>query len=96
MPIRNRLLAMVCAVLSVAAAAPQTLDADGVKIEFAVRPAAGTELVEGGDAEVQFKVIDKNTNTPLTGLHPAAWLDRKKPSDAGAAARRSSPSSRRA
>jgi len=83
MPIRNRLLAMVCAVLSVAAADPQTLDADGVKIEFAVRPVAGTELVEGGDAEVQFKVLDKNTNTPLTGLHPAAWLDRKKPSDTG-------------
>jgi DNA-binding beta-propeller fold protein YncE len=83
MPIRNRSLAIICAALSMAAAAPQTLDADGVKIEFSVRPATGTELVEGGDAEVEFKVLDKNANTPLTGLHPAAWLDRKKPSDAG-------------
>ncbi len=69
---------MTLAALSVGAAPPQTVDTDGVRIEFAVTPAGGTELIEGGDAEVKFRISDKLADTPLTGLHPAAWLDLKR------------------
>lgn len=87
MPFSTRWLGLLLAPLSIAAAAPQTpatqtLDADGVKVEFAVTPASGSDLVEGGDAQVQFRISDKLANTPLTGLHPAAWIDMKK--EAGA------------
>ena len=63
------------------AGTPQKLDKEGVKIEFGVQ-ATGPELMEGADIEVQFKITDSATNNPLTGLHPAAWLDRQKPSEA--------------
>lgn len=83
MPFSTRLLGLLLAPLSIAAAKPQTLDADGVKVEFTITPAGGADLMEGGDAQVQFKISDKLANTPLTGLHPAAWIDMRKEAGAG-------------
>ncbi|HEY6909767.1 MAG TPA: YncE family protein [Myxococcales bacterium] len=91
MPFSTRWFGLLLAPLSIAAAAPgkvvpmapQTLDADGVKVEFTAIPASGADLMEGADAQVQFRISDKLANTPLTGLHPAAWIDMKKEAGAG-------------
>lgn len=49
---------------------------DGVAIDFEARPAGGaTELVEGGLADIRFRITDPNTGKGVPGLAPGAWLD---------------------
>ncbi|AYH41975.1 YncE family protein [Azoarcus sp. DN11] len=49
---------------------------DGVAIDFEARPADGaTELVEGGLADLTFRITDARTGTGVPGLRPGAWLD---------------------
>ncbi|WP_343036114.1 YncE family protein [Aromatoleum toluvorans] len=49
---------------------------DGVAIDFEARPADGaTELVEGGRADVTFRITDARTGKGVPGLKPGAWLD---------------------
>ena len=59
-----------------APAASGRLVRDGVAIDFEARPAAGgTELVEGGLADLRFRISDAKSGKALSGLSPGAWLD---------------------
>ena len=60
-------------------AAPQTFTAEGVSIEFSVKPVrpAQAELVAGEDAIVQFKISGTNGRVPLSNLRPVAWVDQR-------------------
>jgi len=48
----------------------------GIAIEFTVDPSAkdGTKVRAGEDANVEFKVTDTTTGTPVKGLNLSAWL----------------------
>ena len=48
----------------------------GIAIEFTVDPSAkdGTKVRAGEDANIEFKVTDTTTGTPLKGLSLSAWL----------------------
>ncbi|WP_339380144.1 cytochrome D1 domain-containing protein [Aromatoleum evansii] len=57
-------------------AASGRLVRDGVAIDFEARPAGGaSELVEGGLADIRFRITDANTGKGVPGLQPGAWLD---------------------
>jgi len=59
-----------------APAASGRLVRDGVAIDFEARPAAGgSELVEGGLADIRFRISDARSGKALSGLAPGAWLD---------------------
>ncbi|MEF9897409.1 MAG: cytochrome D1 domain-containing protein [Pseudomonas sp.] len=52
------------------------LSRDGVTVEFEARPLdKGGKLIEGGFANVRFKITDQNSGQPLSGVSPGAWLD---------------------
>ena len=51
------------------------LSRDGVTVEFEARPLEGSELREGGFANVRFKVTEQSSGQPLSGMAPGAWLD---------------------
>lgn len=58
----------------------------GVAITLAIEPVTAIkgespQLREGEDARVQFRVIDAETQQPIKGLHPSAWIDRKNPGE---------------
>jgi YVTN family beta-propeller protein len=48
----------------------------GIAIEFTVDPSAknGTKVIAGEDANIEFKVTDTTTGTPVKGLNLSAWL----------------------
>src|SRR4026207_1470256 len=48
----------------------------GIAIEFTVDPSAkdGTKVRAGEDANVEFKVTDTTTGTPVKGMNLSAWL----------------------
>jgi len=49
---------------------------DGLAIDFTAKPLDGaTQLMEGGDAEVRFKITDLTSGQPVSGLVPGVWLD---------------------
>lgn len=49
---------------------------DGVAIDFDARPADGAAgLVEGGLADIRFRITDAKSGKPIEGLAPGAWLD---------------------
>src|SRR5215207_1778408 len=90
------LLLLVAAVISVnttlaqekpaqPAAAPQKIERDGVEVEFTIEPikepGKPSELMEAKEAIVRFKINDKATKTPLSGVKPAAWLTQREGSD---------------
>jgi YVTN family beta-propeller protein len=59
-----------------ATASGQTLERDGIRVAFEVKPlAADGVLREGGFADVMFRVTDKASGQPLAGVAPGAWLD---------------------
>jgi len=65
----------------------QTYRQEGVAVEFRIDPipaAKGkvSELLEGTEATVRFKVTDANAGKVLNNLRPAVWIDKR---DAGAA-----------
>jgi YVTN family beta-propeller protein len=66
---------------------PQKIVKEGIEIEFTVEPAASpktTELMAGQDAVFRFKIRDRATKTPLSGVKPAAWVaQREKPGSPG-------------
>lgn len=50
----------------------------GVIVDFSATRADGgdrTELMEGDTVEVQFRLTDEGTGTPLNALYPGAWMD---------------------
>lgn len=63
---------------------------EGVAVELSVEPVArarGSELLEGTEATVRFKITDVGAGQPLANLRPAAWLYRRKDGAAVADAR---------
>ena len=63
-------------------AAPQKIVTQGVEVEFTIEPASagaegGARLMEEQDARVRFRVTDTTTRTPLAGIKPSVWLNRR-------------------
>jgi len=64
------------------ARAPQRFVHEGVAVELSVESleaGKGEDATptEGKQASVRFKITDANTGSPVTGLHPSAWIDRR-------------------
>jgi len=61
--------------------APQKIEREGVEVEFTIEPVneAGkpAELMEAKEAVVRFKIHDKASKTPLSGVKPAVWLTQR-------------------
>ena len=61
--------------------APQKIEREGVEIEFTIEPIAEpgkpAELMEAKEATVRFKINDKATKTPLSGVKPSVWLTQR-------------------
>ena len=61
--------------------APQKIEREGVEVEFTIEPIAepnkSSELMEAKEATVRFKINDKTTKTPLSGVKPAVWLSQR-------------------
>jgi YVTN family beta-propeller protein len=56
---------------------PQRYTLEGIAVEFSMEPVARgkvSELLEGTEATVRFKIIDNNAGKALTNLRPAAWI----------------------
>jgi YVTN family beta-propeller protein len=64
---------------------PQKIERGGVEIEFTIEPvkdaAAKSDktagLMEAKEAVVRFKIHDKATKTPLSGVKPSVWLSQR-------------------
>ena len=60
---------------------PQKIEREGVAVEFTIEPIEETkkssELMEAREALVRFKIYDKTTKTPLSGVKPAVWLSQR-------------------
>jgi YVTN family beta-propeller protein len=57
----------------------QQYEKEGIVVEFSIKSLAGQDgkdpgLVAGADATVSFRLTDKRTGHPITGLHPNAWI----------------------
>lgn len=68
---------------------PQKFEREGVEIEFTIEPIkeAGkpsSELMEAKEALVRFKIHDKASKTPLSGVKPAVWLTQRTEGDTDA------------
>ncbi|HSK63135.1 MAG TPA: cytochrome D1 domain-containing protein, partial [Pyrinomonadaceae bacterium] len=65
--------------------ATQKIEREGVEVEFTIEPLkeagqdAGkpSELMEAREAIVRFKIKDKTSKTPLSGVKPAVWLTQR-------------------
>lgn len=66
---------------------PQTLNAQGVSIEFTATPTrAGTrQVVAGEEATVRFRITGNTGSVPLTNLRPVAWLDQRQANESPSA-----------
>ena len=57
---------------------PQKIEREGVEVEFTIEPVdKPSELMEAKEALVRFKINDKTTKTPLSGVKPAVWLSQR-------------------
>ena len=60
----------------------QKLVRDGIAVEFRVIPdQTSGEVMEGQYSDVEFRITDAQTGTPVKGIYPAVWLDVAKPWD---------------
>jgi len=61
--------------------APQKIEREGVEVEFTIEPikeqGKSSELMEAKEAVVRFKIHDKASKTPLSGVKPAVWLTQR-------------------
>jgi DNA-binding beta-propeller fold protein YncE len=61
--------------------APQKIEHEGVEVEFTIEPiketGAPSELMEAKEAVVRFKINDKASKTPLSGVKPSVWLSQR-------------------
>src|ERR1044072_7519881 len=77
------LLLLVAAVPILAQEKPTTqkIEREGVEIEFTIEPIKESgktaELMEAKEAVVRFKINDKASKTPLSGVKPAVWLTQR-------------------
>jgi YVTN family beta-propeller protein len=68
--------------------APQKIEREGVEVEFTIEPikesGKSSELMEAKEAVVRFKIHDKASKTPLSGVKPAVWLTQRVEGDTDA------------
>jgi YVTN family beta-propeller protein len=69
--------------------APQKFEREGVEVEFTIEPIkeegkSSSELMEAKEALVRFKIHDKASKTPLSGVKPAVWLTQRVEGDTDA------------
>ena len=61
--------------------APQKIEREGVEVEFTIEPiqepGKSPELMEAKEATVRFKIQDKASKTPLSGVKPSVWLTQR-------------------
>jgi YVTN family beta-propeller protein len=59
----------------------QKVEREGVEVEFTIEPikeaGKSSELMEAKEAVVRFKIHDKASKTPLSGVKPAVWLTQR-------------------
>ena len=68
---------------------PQKIERGGVEVEFTIEPIAEpgqesgkpSDLMEAKEAVVRFKINDKASKTPLSGVKPSVWLTQRAESD---------------
>lgn len=53
----------------------QRLVKEGIAIDVAMEPLAGSEMREGDPVRVRFEITDTLTGEPIPALYPAAWMD---------------------
>src|SRR6185369_15239121 len=62
-------------------APPQKFEREGVEVEFTIEPinepGKTSELMEAKEAVVRFKIHDKASKTPLSGVKPSVWLSQR-------------------
>ncbi|HJU93247.1 MAG TPA: cytochrome D1 domain-containing protein [Pyrinomonadaceae bacterium] len=75
------LLVSVGSVNTTLAQQTQKVEREGVEVEFTIEPikeqGKPSELMEAKEAIVRFKIHDKATGTPLSGVKPAVWLTQR-------------------
>jgi len=68
------------------ASTTQKIERDGVEVEFTIEPinepSQPSEVMEAKEALVRFRIHDKATKTPLSGVKPAVWLTQRIESEA--------------
>jgi len=69
--------------------APQKFEREGVEVEFTIEPIkedgkSSSEVMEAKEALVRFKIHDKASKTPLSGVKPAVWLTQRVEGDTDA------------
>jgi DNA-binding beta-propeller fold protein YncE len=68
--------------------ATQKIEREGVEVEFTIEPikepGKSSELMEAKEALVRFKIHDKASKTPLSGVKPAVWLTQRVEGDTDA------------
>jgi YVTN family beta-propeller protein len=60
----------------------QQYEKEGIQVDFSMKAIQGDGardlgLAAGADAMVSFRLTDKRTGQPITGLHPNAWLSKR-------------------
>lgn len=68
---------------------PQKIERGGVEVEFTIEaikepgaePGKAGELMEAKEATVRFKINDKTSKTPLSGVKPSVWLTQRAEGD---------------
>jgi YVTN family beta-propeller protein len=55
----------------------QELVKKGARIQFSISPYQTKSLIEGGLANVRFKITDETSGNPIHPLSPAVWIDAK-------------------
>jgi YVTN family beta-propeller protein len=82
------LLLIAVPVLAQEKPAPQKFEREGVEVEFTIEPikepGQSSELMEAKEAVVRFKIHDKASKTPLSGVKPAVWLTQRSEGDTDA------------
>src|ERR1044072_7377304 len=82
------LLLLAVPVLAQDKPGPQKFEREGVEVEFTIEPIKETgkssELMEAKEAVVRFKIHDKASKTPLSGVKPAVWLTQRSEGDTDA------------
>lgn len=64
---------------------PQRYTREGVAVDFTIEPVTrgkASEILEGTEATVRFKITDNNTGKALSNLRPVAWIDLQKDAQA--------------
>src|SRR5688572_1126024 len=81
--LQKQLLLLLIAVICVTPTlAQQKIEGEGVEVELTIEPVKEkdkpADLMEGKEAVVRFKIHDKATKTPLSGVKPAVWLSQRR------------------